>query len=93
MVIFAVFTHLLDGVKNPQRLSLDEQSPHKPVANSFVLGCSMLQQPVFVTSKITRNFTEFCELLTVACLIVRQVALVSCDCQQMLLELHSPLFL
>jgi len=71
MVIFALFTHLLDGVKNPKRLSLDEQSPYKPVANSFVLGCYMLQQLVFVTSKISRNFTEFCAMLTVACLIVR----------------------
>jgi hypothetical protein len=92
MVIFAVFTHLLDGVKNPQRLSLDEQSPHKPIPNSFVLGCYMLQL-VFVASTISRNFTEFCALLTVACLIVRQVALVFCDCQQQLLELRSPLFL
>jgi len=93
MVIFALFTHLLDGVRNPKRLSLDEQSPHKPVANSFVLGCYMLQQLVFVTSKISRNFAEFCAMLTVACLIVRQVALVVCDCQHKLLVLHSLLFL
>jgi len=93
MVIFAAFTHLLDGVKNPKRLSLDKQSPHKPVANSFVLGCYILQRMVFVTSKISRNITEFCAMLTMACLIVRQVALVVCDCQQKLLVLHSPLFL
>lgn len=53
----------------------------------------MLQQVVFVTSKISRNFKESCAMLTVVCLIVRQVALVFCDCQQKLLELHSPLFL
>ena len=65
--------------EKPKRLSLDKQSPYKPVANSFVLGCYMLQWLVFVTSKISRNFTEFCAKLTMACLIVRQVALVVCD--------------